>query len=283
MDCSKVKECLSAYFDDELPSDTRTAVGEHLVGCKSCASELEGFRCLSAMTEGLAAPETPAHIWQQIEKQLAVGQRERAERLTSLDWHGCTKKPGVRFGFAAAAAILIAAGWFGYTAWFAHDSEHQMTVVMGEYLSEFPRDPHNAQRILLANYEGRAVDADNALHTVGYRPLVADGLPDDYTVDRTYVMRMPCCTCVHSLCRRNDGTTIAIFEHDDEEVEWFGDRTQTEAVCSGMRCNLVEFDDRIAVTWQQGKRHVTLVGVQDKAEVERLVTWFDDRRRPLLQ
>lgn len=283
MDCSKVKECLSAYFDDELSSDTRTAVGEHLAECKGCAGELEGFRRLSAMTEGLAATKPPTHIWQQIEAQLAVEKRDRTERLAILDWLGWTTKPGVRFGFAAAAAILIAVGWFGYTTWFAHHSEHQMVAVMGEYLNEFPRDPYNAQRILLANYEGRAVDAENAIHTVGYRPLVADGLPEDYTVDRTYVMRMPCCTCVHSLCRRNDGTTVAIFEHDDEEREWFGDRTQTEAVCSGMRCNLVELDDRIAATWQQGKRHITLVGVHDKAEVERLVTWFYDRRRPLPQ
>lgn len=284
MDCSEVKELLSAYHDDELSSDTRTAVAEHLAGCEDCARELEGFRSLSIMAERLAQPEPPAHIWQSLEEQLAVERRDRTERSTFLDWLGWTRKPSVRFGLATAAAILIAVGWFGYANWpVEHNVDHQMAVVFGEYLEEFRRDPSAAQQILLANYEGRSVDADQALHTVGYRPVIADGLPDGYSVESTYVIKMPCCTCVQCLCRRSDGTTIAIFEHDDEEADWFGDRPQSEAICDGKRCSMVEIDDRLAATWRQGKRHITVVGARDAAEVERLVAWFDDRRRSLPQ
>ncbi|MEO8498748.1 MAG: zf-HC2 domain-containing protein [Planctomycetota bacterium] len=279
MDCSEVKELLSAYYDDELSSDKRTAVANHLAGCDDCVHELEIFRNLSALADGLTHPEPPAHIWQQIEKELGSEQQNRSERPRIFEWLGWTKQPAVRFGLAIAAAILIAIGWFGYTTWFEHDPDHQLAAVFGEYLDEFRRDPVAAQKILLANYEGQAVTVEQAVRTVGYRPAVADGLPDGYTVGETYVMKMPCCTCVQCLCQSSDGTTIAIFEHDDKEADWFGDRPQTEAICDGTRCSLVELDDRIAATWQRGKRHMTLVGVKDKAEVERLVAWFDDRRR----
>lgn len=278
-----MKELLSAYYDDELSTDKRTAVADHLAGCDDCAHELGVFRNLSAMAERLSHPEPPAHIWQQLEKELGKDFQNSSARPTLFGWLGWTKQPVVRFGLAIAAALLIALGWFGYTTWFEHDADEQLAAVFGEYLEEFRRDPTTAQNILLTNYKGQAVDVEQVVHTVGYRPVVADGMPEGYTVGETYVMKMPCCTCVECLCQRNDGTTIAIFEHDDEEADWFGDRPQTEAMCDGTRCSLVNLNDGIAATWQRGKRHVTLVGAKDSAEVERLVAWFDDRRRVLQQ
>lgn len=271
MDCSEVKELLSAYYDDELSSVKRTAVAEHLAGCFACAHELEGFRSLSVLAEGLASPEPPTHIWRQLEEQLD------GERLVTERWRW-TRQPVVRLGLATAAAILIAAGWFGYRTWIGHGGDRQFTVVFGQYLDEFHRDPHAAQRILLTNYEGQAMDAEQAVHTVGYRSAVADGMPDDYSVESTYVMKMPCCTCVQSLCQRSDGTTIAVFEHDADEPNWFGDRPATEENCRGKQCRIVHLDNRLAATWQRGNRHITVVGVRDTAEIERLVAWFDERR-----
>ena len=112
---------------------------------------------------------------------------------------------------------------------------------------------------------------------VGYRPAVANGLPEGYSVESTYVMTMPCCTCVQCLCKRSDGSTIAIFEHDDEETkEWFGDRPETLANCGGYRCSVVELEGHIAASWLRGKRHITVVGVRDVAELAELVAWFDE-------
>lgn len=109
-------------------------------------------------------------------------------------------------------------------------------------------------------------------------------MPDGYSVDSTYVMKMPCCTCVQCLCTRSDGSTIAIFEHDDEEAkEWFGDRPEMSANCNGKQCMLVELDDRIAASWKHDKRHFTVVGLRDVAELTNLVAWFDDRKRIITQ
>ena len=87
---------------------------------------------------------------------------------------------------------------------------------------------------------------------------------------------------MQSFCRRGDGSTLVIFEHDDEETtEWFGGRPEITTSCNGERCCLVELDDRIAASWKRGKRHMTLIGVQDVAEVNQMVAWLDEKRRPV--
>jgi hypothetical protein len=178
-----------------------------------------------------------------------------------------------------AATILIAVGWFGYTTWFDGGGDHPMATVFGKFFDEFERDPRAAQQILLAHFDGQPVDVGQAELAAGYRPLVAEGLPAGYSVESAYVMKMPCCTCVQCVCRRSDGTTIAIFEHADNQRDWLGQRPQTDAVCNGRPCSLVEFDDRLAVTWQQGKRHITVVGARDRAEIDQIVAWYDNRRQ----
>ena len=59
MDCTEVNKLLSTFYDGELSSDKWSAVEEHLKGCPDCARELEGFRTLSALAEGLIHPEPP--------------------------------------------------------------------------------------------------------------------------------------------------------------------------------------------------------------------------------
>lgn len=279
MDCSAVQELLSAYFDGELSAETRAKVTEHLARCGDCARELEEFRGLSVLAEGLIHPEPPTQIWKALEGQLSTEFRQKSERKTLPAWFDWTRRPVARLLLATAAFVLVAAGWLSYKSWLDDGDHHRFTAVFGQYLDEFRRDPQAAQQILLTNYRGQAVDAQQAVHTVGYRPSVADGLPDGYSIESTYVMKMPCCTCVQCNCIRNDGTALAIFEHDDKQAEWFGNRPETVASCGGKQCGLVQLDGQIAASWKIGERHMTVIGARDAEEVALLVTWFDDRRR----
>lgn len=280
MDCRQVKDLLSAYHDQELTTGVEAEVAQHLAGCEECATELVGFGELSAMAKGLSHPVPPAHIWSDLETQLDAPRSAHAAIQQSSGWLIWMRQPAARFAFAAAALILVAIGWFSYTMSRHHD-DHQMAVVFGEYLDRFQVDPQGAQEVLLANYVSREVVADQAIKTVGYRPLVADGVPPGYSVVSTHVLKMPCCTCVQCLCQRDDGTTIAIFEHDDKEPKWFGDRTSKDTVCNGKQCSLVALDDRLAATWRLGNRHISVIGARDTAEVSQLVAWFDKRRNRL--
>ena len=283
MDCTEVKELLSAYFDDELASEKRTAVAEHLAGCDECSTELAGFERLSELAGSLVTPMAPPQMWSQLEQQLEEDQ-------TAQKVHLANRRPTQYFpaqrlvALAATLVVVVGLGWFGYSTWMGHDGHDGFTAEMGHYLEEFHRDPAAAQQFLLAKYDGQAVDAQQATSLVGYRPVIAEGMPDGYTVETTYVMKMPCCTCVQCLCKRSDGSTIVVFEHDDEEAkEWFGDRPEMSASCNGKQCRLVELDDRIAASWKHDKRNFTVVGLRDVAELTNLVAWFDERKRIITQ
>ena len=177
-----------------------------------------------------------------------------------------------------AATIFVAAGigWFTYQSWFAHGEHDNFTAEFGHYLDEFRHDPDTAQQILLAKYTNQLVAPNQASEYIGYRPSVTEGLPAEYTLESTHVIKMPCCICVQSICKRSDGSTLAIFEHDDEELtEWFGDRPSITASCKDKQCCLVELDEQIAASWKRGSRHITLIGARDLEEVNKLVAWLN--------
>ncbi len=275
MNCTEVKERLSAYYDGELSLQERAAVAEHLKGCLDCARELEGFRRVSTLADGLNHPEPPAQLWHRLDERLDVEHSGDPARSTMAAAPRWTRNPNVRFGLVTATVILIAVGWLGHRTWFQHHDDHQFAETFGHYLEEFSLDPHAAQNLLLAKYHSQSVDLAQAAQAVGYRPAIANGLPEGYSIESTHVMKMPCCTCVQSLCQRSDGSTIAIFEHDDDETElWFGGRPEIPAVCDGANCSLVELGDSIAATWKRGKRYLTVIGVRDTVEIGEFVTWF---------
>ena len=283
MNCSDIQELLSAYYDGELADERRARMSEHLDVCSDCANELAGFEKLSNMAGALGTPAPPEHLWSQLEQQLEEQPVEEQPAVIAASATRRSSFPAPRlFVFAATVFIAVGIGWFAYRSWFPHGEHHQFTVEFGHYLEEFRRDPVAAQQILLAKYGSQLVEPDQVIQQVGYRPAVADGLPVGYRVESTHVIKMPCCTCVQSFCRRGDGSTLVIFEHDDEETtEWFGGRPEITTSCNGERCCLVELDDRIAASWKRGKRHMTLIGVQDVAEVNQMVAWLDEKRRPV--
>lgn len=279
MDCQQANEILSAYYDQELSPEVKTEVAQHLAGCDQCATDLAAFGELSAMAQSLSHPVPPEPIWDSLQSQLRTRPSDDDRVQQSRGWLVWMRRPAARFALAAAATVLIAIGWFSDTMSNRHD-EHQLAAIFGQYFEQFQNDPHAAQEILLANCQSRAVTADQAIHAVGYRPMVAEGLPPGYSPVSTHVMRMPCCTCVHCLCQRDDGTAIAIFEHDNEP-NWYGDRTSRNEVCNGTCCSLIQLNGRLAATWQHGERHISVVGARDAEEVCQLVAWFDKRRRSL--
>lgn len=279
MNCSEVKERISAYYDGELPADSRTAVEAHLATCEDCARELEKFRQLSDLSKELTHPEAPAHIWRQLEEQLGLDDRARSKRPARLDGLGLNRKRLLQVGVAIAVVTLIVVVHLTYKT-FSHVSrDEQFALVFRQYLKEFRDNPQAAQQILLGKYDGQAVRAERAARFVGYRPAVAGGMPEGYSVVSTYVMKMPCCTCVQCLCQRRDGTAVVIFEHDDEEPNWFGNRPERKAVVSDHQCSIVELDDRFAASWQRGKRQMTIVGLRDAKEIEHLIAWFENSSR----
>lgn len=279
MKCSETQEQLSAYHDGELTSEIREAVAAHIANCEACASQLAEFESYTDTFSQLPQPEVSPTVWAGISKELEHDSVDpTVERSRSAE-------PGRRSWLtvgrlAVAASVLLV---LGLGSWMAHHSGHsdshhaEFAMTMDHYLKTLANDPDEAEQFLLDKYDGQTIDPEDALRLVGYRPAVASGLPGNYTLASTSVMKMPCCTCVKAVCKRQDGSTLVLFEHDDEDTQWFGERASSMATCGDKECCLVDLDSSIAATWKRGSRWVTAVGVRDTAEVSNLVTWLENK------
>ena len=72
---------------------------------------------------------------------------------------------------------------------------------------------------------------------------------------------------------------LCVFEHDSDQPVWFGDRPTSSKMFSGKPTRLVQVDGCLAATWQQERRHITVIGAKDVDEVTRLVAHFERQRR----
>ncbi|MGB7327990.1 MAG: zf-HC2 domain-containing protein [Rubripirellula sp.] len=299
-DCKTVQPYLSAYHDGELAAGQAATVAKHVESCESCAAELSSFRSLGSDFAQTPIPAKPSDLWQRIECELPTAAEPVTLSRRFSVWVRESPYGAGLVSMAASVLVLLGAGlWYGGgnnhnmagggamamhgSDGHSHDGEEAMSAehmaefagVMDDYLQKLPSDPDGAEQMLLTKYDGEKVDADGAVKLVGYRPIVSSGLPEGYSLASTSVLKMPCCTCVKAVCKRSDGSTLVLFEHDDEETAWFGDRRQSMAMCGDKDCCLVDLDSSIAATWKQGTRSVTAVGVRDQEEVAKLVTWLD--------
>ncbi|QDT13412.1 anti-sigma factor family protein [Planctomycetes bacterium K23_9] len=296
-DCNTVRSHLSAYHDGELSAELAATVAKHIESCESCAAELSAFESIGSAFAQTQMPAKPSDLWQRIERELPM----TAEAVTLSKRFGVWVRESPYgaglVSMAASVLVLLGAGlWYGGnngdmagggamamhgSDGHSHDgemsAEHmaEFAGVMDEYLQKLPSDPDAAERMLLAKYNGEKVDSDGAVKLVGYRPIISGELPEGYSLASTSVLKMPCCTCVKAVCKRSDGSTLVLFEHDDDEAAWFGDRPSSMAMCGDKDCCLVDLDSSIAATWKQGSRSVTAVGVRDQNEVATLVNWLD--------
>ncbi|MFO0915893.1 MAG: anti-sigma factor [Pirellulales bacterium] len=281
MRCLQVKDRLSAYLDGELSPQLCAEVEAHLKDCQTCAEELSAFQDISFLATALVDCAAPASMWDELERQTRAVSSAEADTSRqspvrpSVPWWDMTSSRLVWFRWAAAAGILLSFGYLGYQTWWHQHTRTQMAQVLTEYLHAFQRDPQSAQQVFLLKYGGRAVDVQQATQSVGFQPVVARGVPAGYSIQATYVVDMPCCTCVQCVCVRSDGSKFTIFEHCNTEVG-LGDHPTDEMVCHGMPCTMTDVDGQNAATWHKGQRHVTVLGVKDKAELEQLVGWFSD-------
>lgn len=280
MNCSDVQDRLSEYYDGEMSGDSQAAIAQHLAQCEVCASEYAAFEDVTRAVNRMPQPHPPIAIWDAIAAQLPEAGLIDASLLEPVS-RGDESRPRWTFRqFALAVSVLLLLG-LGYwiTREMRHSGNHEhsaeFVATMDHYLRLLPHAPDEAEQFLLDKYHGQTVNADSAARLVGYKPAVAEGLPEGYSLASTSVLKMPCCTCVKAVCKRQDGSTLVLFEHDDEETQWFGDRPANMAMCGDEECCLVELDSSIAATWKRGSRSVTAVGVRDVDEVYTLVSWLE--------
>lgn len=277
MKCFKIQEKLSEYHDGELSGAVHDLVAAHLADCPSCAAQLAELERYSEAFRQLSPPEVPPSLWAGIAAEL---DRESVQLSPAASGSDRVVRPRLTAGrWTLAATILLVLGLgFWMTRQGGHaDHSAEFVQTMDRYWSTLASDPDRAEQMLLDKYDGQSIEPEGAVGLVGYRPAIASGLPDQYTLASTSVLRMPCCTCVKAVCKRRDGSTLVLFEHDEDDSQWFGHRQSHTAVCGDTQCCLVDLDTSIAATWRRGSRWVTAVGVHGTDEVGELVSWFDEK------
>jgi len=63
--CGDHKDLIMGYLDNELSDEQRRGFEEHLSGCSECASELEEFKKLKAITDEVTLAEPEDRMWQE--------------------------------------------------------------------------------------------------------------------------------------------------------------------------------------------------------------------------
>lgn len=272
MNCAEVQQQLSAYFDGELPVEMEAQIASHLEGCTTCAGELAGFNQLSELSTKLTDPPVPEMMWEQLESALDRQHEPRPEPISPIVRPSRLSKRVL----AIAVMLLIASGlsFFVYRKWVAPDEHDHLAVNFEHYLKEFDDNPHSAQQILMAEYDGQSTTIEKAAQVLKYDPVIAKGLPSGCSLENVYLLDMPCCQCAQAVCKCHGDQHIAVFEHNLDQPVWFGDRPMVNCLCHGKETSVVQVNDRLAATWKQGNRFITIIGARDLAEVTRFVAHF---------
>ncbi len=287
MNCPEVQSRLSAFYDDQISDDVRSRIDAHLHSCADCASVFGDYQALTDFVQHTPTPEPSPKLWDRIDEQLTVSRAIQAKSPTakSPTAKSPVAKPvarpaGVRrrvvvFSPLVAAVMVILA--VGISLSTAQRDKHQFKGLAGEfneYLAAYAENPAAAVAGLFAEYPAEEVGFDEAKRRVGYRPVVANSLPDGYSINSIQLMKMPCCDCIKTVCLNDQGLPFLIFEHDLEQAAWFGNRASRRCNCGGMPATVIDLDGQIAVTWKLGKRSVTIIGETDVDEVATLMPFL---------
>jgi len=286
MKCYDVKRLLSAYYDGELASTgedvDRRAIEAHLQGCEACSCDLQHFERLSFSAKQLPEAAAPQQ-WEGIEQSL-FSEPSPVEKPAP---HPAPPKrlqsPLLYIPLTLAAiALIVVAGSFVLHL-LTHDHGDHLAINFNSYLADFQERPKEAQQILMSNYQGQAVQMSEAARVLGYTPA-ASGPVAGYDVEAVYLLEMPCCQCPQVVLKRKGSKDasgqIAVFEHEKDQPVWFGERPSHNAVCAGKPTRIVQVENgKLAATWDNEDRHLTIIGARNEAEVATLITAFKPVRR----
>ncbi len=278
MECRKTQELLSAYFDHELPPPLRDEVAQHVDVCTRCGDETRTFQQMAGLAAQMQDPQPPDGMWDGITAALDSGESASVRRKAASSWR--RHRFLTLLATAALALLAVGIGWQIWKPWNESNHHGTMMVDMRDYTQQFGSDPQRAQQALLAKYDGRAIDLQQARRELGYKPAVAAGLPQRYSLEGVYVLKMPCCTCVQTLCRREDGKMFAIFEHDTDHQMSFSDHPPVAARCHGCPCSVVQADHGLIASWTARNRQLTVVGAHSLDEISDLISHFPGDNPP---
>ncbi|MCH7725730.1 MAG: anti-sigma factor [Planctomycetes bacterium] len=281
MDCQRIQILLSAFQDAELTGDDRRLVDKHLHDCAVCTAELAELNNLRELVRSWPEPQPPRELWDRIESAVHPSPSVR---------HAAPRRKVVWAQLATVAALLlIAVGTGLWARWLQEqpndqprladtDQPPRLAVDLDEYLDTYQRDPQHAPHLFIARYNGQAVNLDETADQVNYRPIATDRLPEGFSLDRVYLLKMECCTGVQTVYRRKGSDLLAILQHTVEQPVWYGNRRVEIVQVNGKPTQIVRINGQLAATWQADGTYVSLIGARDMTELTEMIVYLDAKK-----
>lgn len=180
-------------------------------------------------------------------------------------------------GLCAVAAVLMVGLLIWQLVPHGSHSHAEMVRVFGQFLDSYEQGQATAVEVLPVKYQGELVSDAAAGSALKRQTVARPVVLKNHEATKRYLLKMPCCDCVETIYLQNGNTSFVIFEHDKEQAEWFNARQMVHTQCRGKACCMVQLKGGLAATWPVDGGFVTVVGVRDVDELEKLV----DELKPL--
>ncbi len=262
-----IADRLSAYIDNALGADDVHIIKQHCSTCEMCRALVSQYQAMGTLMRQSEAHVDTEELWERVSSRLEGSAIVPISPRSQLkNWV---------YAILATAASLTLMWIVANNSSSKHANEtHEhaaLAVDFQEVIRSAKSEPKIAIAKLVAKYQGKELDARAAADYLGYEPAVFKSAPEGFARVSTHVLNMPCCKCSASICERDDGTSVIVFEHKDEQPVWFGDSPSIDTQCSGKTCKIVETAGLLAVSWKNQDRQLTIVGANDIAEVNQWV------------
>ena len=265
MNCTEVISLLSPFHDGELTPEVRRGVADHVASCAECSKRLESIRRLSNLVESSPVPPVPGTLLQRIKRTLAG-----RDQPTAGSWLDPRSRRAMT-ALAAVAAAVIAGLIVWQLAFGPSHSHEEMVRAFGEFLDAYEQGESSAVDVLVRKYQGTLVNEAGATSALKRATVARPIVLAEHEVAQRYLLKMPCCDCVQTNYAASSKISFVLFEHEKDQAEWFHSRPMIRAACHGKACCLVQLKGGLAATWPVDGGYVTVVGVRDVTELERLV------------
>ncbi len=267
MNCNESKSMLSAYHDQELSPTNREQLREHLEGCADCRGELKIIQQISTLAEPIrTAPIMPVN-WSLLAEQLAPAPLSAKPRRHAL-------ASNRRLLWSIAAVFLVAIIFAVASNWGGKHEHSEIANHLQAFSTEFTRNPEHAQQTLLSHYKGQKITLTEASLKLNYQPVVASGLPTGYVIKDSYLLEMPCCLCLQTICERPDGSQFVVLEHAKEQSIWPSNLSSVKTECQGFPTTMTDVDGTLAVTCEMSNRNLTMIATKSLDEATSLIGQF---------
>ncbi|MEE9296457.1 MAG: zf-HC2 domain-containing protein [Phycisphaerae bacterium] len=216
MDCERIQAQLGLYLDEEMASDQRREVEEHLAGCPACSAELGELRALVSELAGHADVPVPDAVWSAIERRLDV-EPARSPRTADV--------PFFRMPIAKVAAVILAVGlgllalaWPEGGVSKALASEVNFSVL----LDALPVDARKAFTKFLVLYDAQKSSPFRARqYAPGLNFDLPNDLPGGFRLETVYLLRFGDRPGIAATYGRDDDFLGVVF-HRPVQRENFG-------------------------------------------------------------